>query len=147
MKVTVRKVGNSLGVLIPKSIAESWGISERDTLEIDDDGVHSPSTPGPVGQQRLDILKRQIAAEVLARFSVEIIRARSLENLARWKRSGVWNEAYDAWFAILSSGDETTLYKSMLGTDDESNRLRQSMPFVGLLPKEQLRRLREEAAG
>jgi hypothetical protein len=34
----------------------------------------------------------------------------------------------------------------MIGTDDDSNRLRQSMPFAGLLAPEDLQRLREKAA-
>jgi hypothetical protein len=34
----------------------------------------------------------------------------------------------------------------MLGRDDDATRLRQSMPFVGLLPQKEVRRLHEEAA-
>lgn len=36
--------------------------------------------------------------------------------------------------------------RSMLGRDERSNRLRQSPPYVGMLPREEVRRLNEEAA-
>jgi antitoxin component of MazEF toxin-antitoxin module len=146
VKVTVRKVGNSLGVLIPKAIVDAWGVGLNDTLEIDREGIR-PLRGGPVGQDRLDKLKRDIAAEVLAQFPVDVIRRKSLHNLARWKKSGNWSRTYDAWTAILHDPDDGRLYKAMLGGDDESNRLRQSMPFVGLLGDEDLGRLREKAAG
>ncbi len=145
MKAVVRKVGNSLGVLIPRAIAESWGVREGDMLQIDDKGLW-PMPRGPVGQQALDVLKRQIAGEVLAQFPLGVIREKSLANLARWKKSGAWCEAYDTWFALLKNPDDGRLYKAMLGMDDEANRLRQSMPFVGLLPAQTLRKLREKAA-
>jgi hypothetical protein len=34
----------------------------------------------------------------------------------------------------------------MLGHDDTATRLRESMPFVGLLPQSEVRRLHEEAS-
>jgi hypothetical protein len=34
----------------------------------------------------------------------------------------------------------------MLGRDERANRLRQSPPYVGLLPREEVRKLNEEAA-
>jgi hypothetical protein len=34
----------------------------------------------------------------------------------------------------------------MLGRDDNSIRLRQSMPYVGLLSQEEVKKIREEAA-
>jgi hypothetical protein len=35
----------------------------------------------------------------------------------------------------------------MLGRDENAVRLRQSMPFVGLLSREEVRKLNEEAGG
>ena len=43
--------------------------------------------------------------------------------------------------------DQASLYAAMLGEDERANRLRQSAPYVGLLPREDVERLnRDEAA-
>lgn len=93
----------------------------------------------------LDELKRAIAVEVTRRFSAAEIRAKILANLDRWQRQGAWCTAYDDWKRIAASGDDASLFAAMLGHDDEANRLRQSAPYVGMLPKEVVRRLNEEA--
>ena len=49
-------------------------------------------------------------------------------------------------FPALPYGTVVEL-EAMLGRDENAVRLRQSAPFVGLLPKEQVRKLNEEAAG
>ena len=36
MKVDVRKIGNSLGVILPRPVLESWGVGEGDQLEVTD---------------------------------------------------------------------------------------------------------------
>jgi hypothetical protein len=94
----------------------------------------------------LDELKRKLAAAVVAHCSARQIRAHGLANLHRWKRSGAWVSAYDEWQQILESGDDGELFATMLGRDERSNRLRQSPPYVGLLPREEVSRLNEEAA-
>jgi hypothetical protein len=99
---------------------------------------------GP-GHGALDELKRSIALEVVRRFSAPQIRAQILANLHRWRSKGTWVSAYGDWKRIAESGDDGELFAAMLGRDDESDRLRQSMPFVGLLPKEVVRKLNEEA--
>jgi hypothetical protein len=53
--------------------------------------------------------------------------------------------AFDEWREIINSNDDGPLYAAMLGRDEESTRLRQSMPYVGLLPQTELRKLYEEA--
>ena len=93
----------------------------------------------------LDELKWRLAAAVVAQFSVEQIRSRSLANLQRWKENGAWGSAYEEWLELLNSGDDEALLEVMLGRDDRSNRLRQSPPYVGLLPREQVRKLNEGA--
>jgi len=97
--------------------------------------------------EQLDELKRKLAAEVAARFTANLIRGHSLANLDRWKMLGSWVSAYTEWEAILRSNDDGELFSVLLGRDERSNRLRQSPPYVGLLPREVVRKLNEEAAG
>jgi len=54
--------------------------------------------------------------------------------------------AYDEWRRIARRGDEGELFAAMLGHGDTPTRLRESMPFVGLLPQSEVRRLHEEAS-
>lgn len=145
MKLTIRRIGNSLGVILPKATLEGWGLGEGDMLELGEGGIR----PGKTIQvhEALDELKRKLAAEVASRFPATLIRAQSLGNLHRWKKSGVWGQAYQEWQALLEGGNDGELFAVMLGRDDRSNRLRQSPPYVGLLPREVVRRLNEEAAG
>jgi hypothetical protein len=95
----------------------------------------------------LDELKRSIALAVVRRFTARQIRAQILANLHRWRAQGSWVSAYDEWQHIARKGDDGELFAAMLGQDEKAVRLRQSMPFVGLLPQEEVRRLHEEAAG
>lgn len=145
MKLRVRRIGNSLGVIVPRSLLDAWGVHQGGTLEANDGGIWPPRRKAH-GHRELDELKRRFALEVLARHGPEEIRRRSMENLARWKNSGAWCSAYDEWREILERGSNEVMYAAMVGVDDRSNRLRQSPPYVGMLPREILVRLREEIA-
>jgi antitoxin component of MazEF toxin-antitoxin module len=146
MRIRVRRIGNSLGVLIPKATLESWGVGEGDELELGAQGIRPPSRGG-FSHRELDELRRSIALAVVKRHTSREIRAQILANLHRWKDQGVWGRAYEEWQGIASDSDDGQLFAAMLGRDEEAVRLRQSAPFVGLLPKEEVRRLNEEAAG
>jgi antitoxin component of MazEF toxin-antitoxin module len=144
-KIPLRRIGNSLGVILPRATLAAWGVKEGDELELTDQGLKPPRRRG-LSHQELDELKRVHALAVVRQFSAREIRAKILANLYRWKRQGVWVTAYDEWKAIAETEDEGALYASMLGRDEDAVRLRQSAPYVGLLPKEEVRRLNEEAA-
>ena len=146
MKAIVRRIGNSLGVLLPKSLLESWEIGEGDHLDLSEHGLRPPRRPGS-SQELLDERKRQLAVAVVREFSTRQIRAQSLANLHRWKSQGTWIPAYDEWQQILEGGSDGALFAAMLGRDEESNRLRQSMPFVGLLSQHQVKAIYEETRG
>jgi len=146
MKVRVRRVGNSLGVLLPRATLEAWGVGEGDELELTPRELRPPARGG-FSHQELDELRRSIAAAVIERHTPREIRAQILGNLHRWKQRGVWGRAYEEWRDIASDDDDGRLFAAMLGRDEEAVRMRQSAPFVGLLPKEEVRRLNEEAAG
>lgn len=83
---------------------------------------------------RLDALKHRISCEVLRRFALNVIRERSRANLLRWQSLGSWGPTYKEWLGIIDSNDDQLLTKCMESLDENSNRLRQSIPYVGMLP-------------
>jgi antitoxin component of MazEF toxin-antitoxin module len=145
MKLAIRRIGNSFGVIVPKAALDAWGLSEGDHLELTDRGIR-PATRSALSHDTLDELKRSIALAVVRDFTPREIRAQILANLHRWKSQGMWVSAYDEWRAIAQQDDDGALYAAMLGRDQNAVRLRQSMPFVGLLSQQEVRRLHEEAA-
>ena len=145
MKVALRKIGNSLGIILPRSLLDAWNVGEGDTLEVTDKGVR-PRRKSGLPPQALDGLKRAIALAVVRDFTPAQIRAQILANLHRWPKQGVWVSAYDEWLGIARRGDDGELFAAMLGLDETATRLRESMPFVGLLPQSEVRRLHEEAS-
>ena len=145
MNLRIRRIGNSLGVIIPKATLDEWGSREGDSLELVGRQIR------PLGRvsdshEALDELKRRLAVAVVVRSAPNLIRAHGLANLHRWKKQGAWVSAYDEWKKILESGDDGELFLAMLGRNERSNRLRQSPPYVGLLPSDEVRRLNEEAS-
>jgi len=145
MKLDIRRIGNSLGVILPKPLLESWAVGEGDQVEATPKGLRPPAKGG-LAPQALDELKRSIALAVVRDFTPSQIRAQILANLHRWQEQGVWVSAYDEWRDIARRGDDGELFAAMLGPDDTATRLRESMPFVGLLAQSEVRRLHEEAA-
>lgn len=146
MDVTVRRIGNSVGVIIPKHVLATWGVTEGDRLIVTEHDIRPPRAHTSA-QQFLEEHKRRLAQAVTARCSAREIRARILANLHRWKQQGAWVSAYDEWRAIAESEDDGALFVAMLGRDERSRRLRDSAPYVGLLPREEVTKLNEEAAG
>jgi hypothetical protein len=144
MKLELRRIGNSLGVIVPKTALANWGVGEGDSLELTERGIR-PAAPVGSSHLRLDELKRSLSLAVIRRCTPQEIRAKSLANLYRWKAQGTWVSAYDEWTAILQRGSDGELFAAMLGRDDKPNRLRQSMPYVGLLSPEEVKKLYEEA--
>jgi hypothetical protein len=145
MKLQVRRIGNSLGVILPKPTLAAWGVGVGGTLELTESGIR-PAAPAGSSHLKLDELKRSLSLAVIRRCTPQEIRAQSLANLYRWKKQGTWASAYDEWTEILEKGGDGALFAAMLGRDDHSNRLRQSMPYVGLLSPEEVKRIYEEAA-
>jgi antitoxin component of MazEF toxin-antitoxin module len=144
MKVPLRRIGNSLGVILPRSTLEAWGVGEGDALELSEQGLR-PSGRGGFSHQELDQLRHALSLAVIRRCTPREIRAQILANVHRWERQGVWVSAYEEWRQIAQSDDDGLLFAAMLGRDEEAVRLRQSMPYVGLLPQAEVRKLHEEA--
>src|SRR5688572_23391087 len=144
MKTSLRRIGNSLGVIIPKAIVDAWKLREGDALRVSIEGIFPPSNGN--GHDALDEQKRLLAATIATRFTPRQIRAHSLANLHRWKTSGVWVSAYAEWKEILEASDDGPLFAALLGRDERSVRLRQSAPYAGLLTPDEVRRINEETA-
>lgn len=144
MRLRIRRIGNSLGVLIPKTELDRWGLGAGDSVDLERRTLGRARQRG--GHEELDELKRRIALAVVSAFTANQIRAHSLANLHRWRQSGVWMSAYEEWQAILERASDGELFAAMLGQDERSNRLRQSAPYVGMLPRADVERLNEEAS-
>ena len=145
MKVRVRRVGNSLGVLLPKATLEAWGVGEGDELELTERGIRPPARNG-FSHRQLDNLRLSLSFAVVRRHTAREIRAKILANLHRWKQQESWVSAYDEWSLIARGEDDGSLFAAMLGRDENAVRLRQSMPYVGLLSQQEVKNLCEEAA-
>ncbi len=146
MRLVIRRIGNSLGVIVPKTLLETWGLGEGDQLEAGDAGI-APTRHAAITKADLDELRLVHSHEVVRRFSTREIRAKSLANLHRWKSIDSWGSVYDEWLAILKDPDDGRLYAAMLGRDENAIRLRLSLPYVGLLPREVVRALNEKVVG
>ena len=90
---------------------------------------------------KLDELKRLTALAVLEELAMAAIRAKSLANLDRWNANGVWVSAHEEWRALMTSGTDAQIIATMTGRDENSNRLRQSPPYVGLIRPDTRRKL------
>lgn len=92
----------------------------------------------------IDTIKQKISCEVLARYSVEEIKMKSISNIERWRAKGTFGQAYADWLEILLDSDDSKLIRAMVGNSDRSNQLRQSLPFTGMLDADVVRKIREE---
>ena len=87
----------------------------------------------PNKQDLQDDRKLSMARLVTGKFPMPVIRHRSLENMERWQKNGVWVSAFEEWRQLLSKGTDQQVLAVMTGRDEKSNRLRQSAPYAGLL--------------
>jgi hypothetical protein len=104
-------------------------------------GRRQPTKPN--AHTELDKLKLARALEILRTVEMKKIREKSLENLRRWKEKGTWCSAYDEWTNLMRNGTDAEVSAVMSGTDENSNRLRQSSPYAGLLDQQTRERIRE----
>ena len=146
MKVPLRRIGNSLGVILPKATLEAWGMGEGDELELGERGLRPPQRGG-FRHEELDELRLKMALAIIRRFTPAQVRAQILANLHRWEGQGVWVSAFDEWREIANGDDDGELFAAMLGRNEKATRLRQSAPYAGLLSPKEVRDINEEAAG
>lgn len=99
----------------------------------------------PGRHAKLDELKRLTALAILEEVAMAAIRVKSLANLDRWNANGVWVSAHDEWRALMTLGTDAQIIATMSGLDENSNRLRQSPPYVGLINPDTRRKLIKQA--
>src|SRR5258708_25239824 len=129
MKLQVRRIGMSLGIIVPKEALQAWGVGEGGHLDLSERGIR-PFPKSVESHAVLDDLKRKLATEVVSRFTSKLIRAHSLANLSRWRKNGVWGPAYAEWQEILERASDGELFAAMLGRDENSDRLGKYPPYV-----------------
>lgn len=88
--------------------------------------------------ESLDDMRQQISTEILSSYELPIIRKKAIENLMRWKNGGVWCKAYEEWLRIIQDESDEKLRYMMTSGDDYAVQMRQSTPFVGLLPPKRI---------
>jgi len=93
---------------------------------------------------KLDRLKLRLSMAVLDQVEISTVRSVSLANLERWKGQGTWGGTYDEWAILMTSGTDAEIITAMTSPDENSNRLRQSPPYVGILDQDTVRRLNME---
>ena len=145
MRVPLRRIGNSLGVILPKATLEAWGVGEGEELELDERSLRPPRRGG-FRHEELDELRLKMALAIIRQFTPAQVRAQILANLHRWERQGVWVSAFDEWREIANGDDDGELFAAMLGRSEKAVRLRQSAPYAGLLSPKEVRDINEEAA-
>jgi antitoxin component of MazEF toxin-antitoxin module len=59
MKLPLRRIGNSLGVIVPKATLDAWGVGEGDTLELTEQGL----PPDAARRQALESVARMRGCE------------------------------------------------------------------------------------
>ena len=101
MDIKLRRIGNSLGVISPGDTLRRWALSEGDALELTNDSIR-PSRVRRNRHEQLDLLKRNIALEVVRQHTAEEIRRRSLDNLARWRERAVYfaKQSVELWNSL-----------------------------------------------
>lgn len=84
----------------------------------------------------LDDLKLWLSQATLSSAELTTIRTQSLSNLQRWKAQGTWSPVYDEWLELMMHASDEHITRIMTDNGEEPNRLRQSMPYVGLVDEE-----------
>ncbi|MEN9865558.1 MAG: hypothetical protein RL748_1148 [Pseudomonadota bacterium] len=144
---TAKEAKNRLGEVLRAALREPVIITIHGKPSVCVMPVDDMPTSMPIqqnAQTTLDSIKHKISCEVLATFAIAEIKARSKANIERWRANGAGDAVYDEWYAILDDPDDSKIIHAMVGLNENSNRLRQSPPYVGMLPKAVVRKLNEE---
>ena len=146
MKIKIRRVGNSLGILLPKEVLLGWGLSEGDSLELGLNGIR-PTQRTPRRKHELGELSRSMGLAVIRQFTAREIRAQMRISLRERRQQYNWDANCAEWEILARSKDDGALFAAMLGRDERAINQRQYMPYIDLLSAAQQRAFREGAGG
>ena len=88
MKLELRRIGNSLGIIVPKVLCEVGAWAKAIIWNL----ASTAFGPRPSQVHRMSCRMNsrvKLAAEVVSRFTPNLIRAQGIANLSRWRKSGV----------------------------------------------------------
>ncbi|MTV40425.1 hypothetical protein [Duganella radicis] len=129
MRPTVREVEKSI-----EQIQQRLGRRVRREVTIGGITVQLGMPSSTPNKQDLQDRRKLVMARLITeKFAVPVIRQRSLENMERWQKNGVWVSAFEEWRELLTRGTDQQVLAVLTGLDEKSNRLRQSAPYAGLL--------------
>ena len=83
----------------------------------------------------------QLVCEKLRR-NPELIQV-AVNNIRRWEEKGPLNPALEEWKVILN-GPRERIYEILTGTDSQSQRIRSSSPFAGVLTQDEREQIRRK---
>ncbi len=144
MKIKIRRVGNSLGILLPKEALLGWGLGEGDSLELGLSGIQ-PAPRMPRRRHEFDELSRSVGLAVIRQFTAREIRAQIRVSLRERRQQHDWNANCTDWEQLARGKDDGALFAAMLGRDERAANQRQYLPYADLLSATQLRALRQGA--
>lgn len=110
------------------------GLRTKRLITVSGSTIALGETSAPLNRQSLlDAKKLASAVRVVQNCTVDQIRCKSLANIKRWNDKRTWVSAHDEWRLLMEKGSDQEILAVMTGTDERSNRLRQSAPYVGLV--------------
>lgn len=146
LSVTAKEAKNRLGEYMKEAMREPVEITHhgKPSIYLVSRRDFVPRLSSGFKQDALDEVKLRLSCEVLSKWTLPDIRRRSCENIQRWSGNGVTSPAYGEWLELMQSGSDQQVLVAMIGLSQESNRLRQSLPYVGLLSQEEMEQIREQ---
>ena len=136
MRLTVRRIGNSLGVIVPKARLTSWGVSEGGELERTEHAIRPVSKQA--GHEARDRPEFSIALEVGRHFSARPIPHSLPATPTRLRWRAPWAAPYDEWLAIAKSRSDGALFAARLGRVENADRRRRALPVGVVIVQAQL---------
>jgi hypothetical protein len=119
---------------ILSAVRRRLGLRTKRLITVSGTTIALGETSAPLNRQSLlDAKKLASAVRVIQNCTVDQIRRKSLANIKRWNDKGTWVSAHDEWRLLMEQGSDQEVLAVMTGTDERSNRLRQSAPYVGLV--------------
>lgn len=119
---------------ILSAVRRRLGLRTKRLITVSGTTIALGETSAPLNRQSLlDAKKLASAVRVVQNCTVDQIRRKSLANIKRWNDKGTWVSAHDEWRLLMEQGSDQEVLAVMTGTDERSNRLRQSAPYVGLV--------------